>query len=40
MLELSKVETYRTRMKDKLNLKDANELLQYAINWMRSSGEV
>jgi len=39
-LELSTVETYRTRMKDKLNLKDANELLQYAINWMRTSGEV
>lgn len=39
-LELSTVETYRTRMKDKLNLKDANELLQYAINWMRTRGEV
>ena len=39
-LELSTVETYRTRIKDKLNLKDANELLQYAIKWMRTRGQI
>ena len=39
-LEFSTVETYRTRIKDKLNLNDANDLVQYAINWVRSSGQV
>ena len=32
-LENSTVETYRTRLKEKLALKDAHELLQYAIRW-------
>jgi DNA-binding NarL/FixJ family response regulator len=39
-LELSTVETYRTRIKEKLNLKDAIELLQYAINWMRTRRQI
>jgi DNA-binding NarL/FixJ family response regulator len=39
-LELSTVETYRGRIKDKLNLKDANTLLQYAIDWVRSCGQI
>ena len=30
---MSTVETYRSRIKDKLNLKSAVELLQYAIRW-------
>jgi DNA-binding NarL/FixJ family response regulator len=32
-LDLSTVETYRARIKEKLRLKDATELLQYAIQW-------
>ena len=34
-LDVSTVETYRARIKEKLNLKDATELLQYAIRWKR-----
>lgn len=30
------IETYRSRMKDKLNLLNASELLQYAIKWAKS----
>lgn len=32
-LDLTTIETYRARIKDKLHLKDATELLQYAIHW-------
>ena len=32
------IETYRARIKEKLNLKDANDLLQYAIRWMQAGG--
>jgi DNA-binding NarL/FixJ family response regulator len=32
------IETYRARIKDKLNLRDANELLQYAIAWNSGGG--
>jgi DNA-binding NarL/FixJ family response regulator len=32
------VETYRSRIKVKLELGDASELLQYAIQWIRSRG--
>ncbi len=32
-LDLSTIETYRARIKEKLRLKDATELLQYAIRW-------
>jgi DNA-binding NarL/FixJ family response regulator len=37
-LDMRTIETYRARIKEKLNLQDANELLQYAIRWMQSSG--
>jgi DNA-binding NarL/FixJ family response regulator len=32
-IDVSTVETYRARIKEKLNLKNALELLQYAIRW-------
>jgi DNA-binding NarL/FixJ family response regulator len=32
-LDVKTVETYRSRIKEKLNLKDATEVLQYAIRW-------
>ena len=32
-LDVKTVETYRARIKEKLNLKDASELLQVAIRW-------
>lgn len=32
-IDVSTVETYRSRIKDKLNLKTGAELLQYAIRW-------
>jgi DNA-binding NarL/FixJ family response regulator len=35
-LDMRTIETYRARIKEKLNLQDANELLQYAIRWMQS----
>ena len=35
-LELRTVETYRARIKDKLQLKDGNELLQHAIHWVQA----
>jgi DNA-binding NarL/FixJ family response regulator len=40
MLSLSRptIETYRARIKEKLHLRDADELLQYAIRWNQSSG--
>lgn len=37
-LDMRTVETYRARIKEKLNLKDANELLQHAIRWVQSGG--
>jgi DNA-binding NarL/FixJ family response regulator len=36
-LDMRTIETYRARIKDKLNLKDANDLLQHAIRWMQSA---
>jgi DNA-binding NarL/FixJ family response regulator len=39
-LEFSTIETYRARIKNKLDLKDANALLQYAIGWVRSHGQI
>ena len=39
-LEFSTIETYRARIKNKLDLKDANALLQYAIGWVRSQGQI
>lgn len=35
-IDSSTVETYRARIKEKLNLKSAAELLQYAIHWSNS----
>ncbi len=34
-LDMRTIETYRSRIKDKLNLSNATELLQYAIRWMQ-----
>lgn len=36
-IDISTVETYRSRIKQKLSLKDGSELLQYAIRWCLSS---
>ena len=33
-VDTSTVDTYRARIKEKLNLKDSTELLQYAIRWV------
>jgi DNA-binding NarL/FixJ family response regulator len=38
-LSVKTVETYRTRIKEKLNLADADELLRYAIRWVSSEYE-
>jgi DNA-binding NarL/FixJ family response regulator len=35
-LSVKTVETYRGRLKEKLNLADANELLQYSIKWAKN----
>ena len=35
-LSIKTIETYREHIKEKLNLADANELLQYAIQWTHS----
>jgi DNA-binding NarL/FixJ family response regulator len=37
-LDVRTIETYRARIKEKLNLKNANELLQHAIRWNQSDG--
>jgi len=39
-LDMRTIETYRARIKEKLNLKDANDLLQHAIRWMQSEGSL
>ena len=38
-LSVKTIETYRAHIKDKLNLADAAELLQYAIQWVNTSGD-
>lgn len=38
-LSVKTIETYRAHIKDKLNLADAAELLQYAIQWVNSCGD-
>jgi DNA-binding NarL/FixJ family response regulator len=38
-LSIKTVETYRARIKEKLSLADADELLQYAIKWVSSSNK-
>jgi len=35
-LSVKTIETYRARMKEKLNITDASKLLQYAIKWVSS----
>lgn len=37
-LDMRTVETYRARIKQKLNLEDASQLLQHAIRWVESGG--
>jgi DNA-binding NarL/FixJ family response regulator len=37
-LDLRTIETYRSRIKEKLVLRNANELLQHAINWIQNGG--
>jgi DNA-binding NarL/FixJ family response regulator len=37
-LDMRTIETYRARIKEKLQLKDANDLLQCAIRWVQSGG--
>jgi DNA-binding NarL/FixJ family response regulator len=39
-LDIRTVETYRARIKEKLNLKDANDLLQHAIHWVQVEGSL
>ena len=34
-IDIKTVDTYRTRMKEKLNLRSSSELLQLAIRWNR-----
>jgi DNA-binding NarL/FixJ family response regulator len=38
-LSVKTVETYRARIKEKLNLANADELLRYAIKWVSSASE-
>jgi DNA-binding NarL/FixJ family response regulator len=38
-LDIKTIETYRARIKEKLRLKDARELLQNAIAWSRDRGQ-
>ena len=38
-LSVKTVETYRARIKEKLNLADADELLRYAIQWVSSTSK-
>jgi DNA-binding CsgD family transcriptional regulator len=35
-MSIKTIETYREHIKEKLNLADASELLQYAIQWTHS----
>jgi DNA-binding NarL/FixJ family response regulator len=39
-LDMRTIETYRARIKEKLNLKDANDLLQFAIRWVQAGGTI
>ncbi len=38
-LSIKTIETYRTHIKEKLNLENSHELLQYAIQWVSSQKE-
>ena len=35
-LSVKTIETYRSRMKEKLGIADASQLLQYSIQWARN----
>jgi DNA-binding NarL/FixJ family response regulator len=37
-LSIKTIETYRSRIKEKLNLPNASQLLQYSIKWAKSQG--
>jgi DNA-binding NarL/FixJ family response regulator len=37
-LDIRTIETYRARIKEKLQIEDANQLLQHAIRWVQSGG--
>ena len=39
-LSIKTIETYRTHIKEKLNLTNSHELLQYAIQWVSSQKEI
>jgi DNA-binding NarL/FixJ family response regulator len=39
-LDMRTIETYRARIKEKLNLRDANDLLQHAIRWVQTEGSL
>ena len=39
-LSIKTIETYRAHIKEKLNLADAAELLQYAIQWVNSRNDL
>jgi DNA-binding NarL/FixJ family response regulator len=39
-LSIKTIETYRAHIKEKLNLADATELLQYAIRWSNSKSDI
>ena len=39
-LSIKTIETYRAHIKEKLNLADAAEMLQYAIQWVNSRNNV
>jgi DNA-binding NarL/FixJ family response regulator len=38
-IDVSTVESYRARIKEKMNLRDAKELLQTAIRWSVAKGD-
>jgi DNA-binding NarL/FixJ family response regulator len=37
-LDIKTIETYRLRIKEKLQLGSATALMQYAVQWMQNSG--
>jgi DNA-binding NarL/FixJ family response regulator len=39
-LSIKTIETYRAHIKEKLNLADAAEMLQYAIQWVNSRNDI
>jgi len=39
-LSVKTIETYRTRIKEKLGLADGSALIDYAIQWVHSQGSI